>query len=74
MTAPFVFLPGWCVGRTPVNAAASALNGSIIDLKTEGDSLQLTYHSDTRAFAVLDRNGTLDTTVLPAGTHNVRLK
>jgi len=36
MSAPFVFLPGWCVGRTPVNAAVSALNGSIIDLPGYG--------------------------------------
>lgn len=36
MTAPFVFLPGWCVGRTPVNTAVSALNGSIIDLPGYG--------------------------------------
>lgn len=36
MTAPFVFLPGWCVGRTPVTAAVHALNGSIIDLPGYG--------------------------------------
>ncbi len=37
MTAPFVFLPGWCVGRTPVSAAAEALGGSIIDLPGYGN-------------------------------------
>lgn len=32
MSAPFVFLPGWCVGHSPVAAAVNALGGSIIDL------------------------------------------
>ncbi|MFN4326950.1 MAG: alpha/beta fold hydrolase [Azonexus sp.] len=36
MTAPLIFLPGWCVGRTPVSAAVSALNGRIIDLPGYG--------------------------------------
>ncbi|WP_434515829.1 alpha/beta fold hydrolase [Dechloromonas sp. ARDL1] len=36
MTAPFVFLPGWCVGRSPVSAAVEALSGSIIDLPGYG--------------------------------------
>ncbi len=32
MTAPFVFLPGWCVGRGPEVAAVDALHGTILDL------------------------------------------
>ena len=32
MSAPFVFLPGWCVGRGPELAAVDALHGTIIDL------------------------------------------
>jgi pimeloyl-[acyl-carrier protein] methyl ester esterase len=32
MTAPFVFLPGWCVGRGPELAAVDALHGTILDL------------------------------------------
>jgi pimeloyl-[acyl-carrier protein] methyl ester esterase len=32
MTAPLVFLPGWCVGRGPLNAAVNAQNGLIFDL------------------------------------------
>ena len=36
MTAPLVFLPGWCVGRGPLNAAVNALNGTIFDLPGYG--------------------------------------
>lgn len=36
MTTPFVFLPGWCVGRGPLNAAVNALNGTIFDLPGYG--------------------------------------
>ena len=32
MTAPLVFLPGWCVGRGPELAAVDALKGTIFDL------------------------------------------
>ncbi|MDP3537616.1 MAG: alpha/beta fold hydrolase [Azonexus sp.] len=32
MTAPLVFLPGWCLGRGPLNAAVDALKGQIFDL------------------------------------------
>jgi len=32
MSAPLVFLPGWCVGRGPLNAVVNALNGHIFDL------------------------------------------
>lgn len=38
MTAPLVFLPGWCLGRGPLNAAVNALNGTIFDLPGYGDS------------------------------------
>jgi pimeloyl-[acyl-carrier protein] methyl ester esterase len=38
MTAPQVFLPGWCLGRGPLNAAADALNGQILDLPGYGDA------------------------------------
>ncbi len=37
MTVPFVFLPGWCIGRSPVSAAVNALGGSIIDLPGYGN-------------------------------------
>jgi len=33
---PLVFLPGWCVGRTPVTAAVETLGGRIIDLPGYG--------------------------------------
>lgn len=36
MTAPLVFLPGWCLGRGPQNAAVNALNGTIFDLPGYG--------------------------------------
>jgi pimeloyl-[acyl-carrier protein] methyl ester esterase len=32
MTAPLVFLPGWCVGRGPLIATVDALHGTIVDL------------------------------------------
>ena len=32
MTAPLVFLPGWCLGRGPLIAAVDALQGTIFDL------------------------------------------
>lgn len=38
MTAPLVFLPGWCLGRGPLNAAVSALNGEFIDLPGYGNT------------------------------------
>jgi 8-amino-7-oxononanoate synthase len=34
--APLVFLPGWCLGRGPLNAAVDALNGQIFDLPGYG--------------------------------------
>ena len=36
MTAPLVFLPGWCLGRGPLNAAVDALQGQIFDLPGYG--------------------------------------
>jgi pimeloyl-[acyl-carrier protein] methyl ester esterase len=36
MTAPLFFLPGWCLGRGPLNAAVDALNGQIFDLPGHG--------------------------------------
>jgi len=38
MTAPLVFLPGWCVGRGPELAAVDALKGTILDLPGYSDS------------------------------------
>ena len=38
MTAPLVFLPGWCLGRGPLNAAADALQGQIFDLPGYGEA------------------------------------
>ncbi len=38
MNAPFVFLPGWCLGRGPLNAAVNAKNGHIFDLPGYGDA------------------------------------
>ncbi|UCV29774.1 alpha/beta fold hydrolase [Ferribacterium limneticum] len=38
MSAPLVFLPGWCVGRTPVKATVDALEGEIFDLPGYGNA------------------------------------
>ncbi len=38
MSAPFVFLPGWCVGRGPVTAAVNAEKGQIFDLPGYGEA------------------------------------
>jgi pimeloyl-[acyl-carrier protein] methyl ester esterase len=38
MTAPLVFLPGWCLGRGPLNAAVDALKGQIFDLPGYGEA------------------------------------
>jgi pimeloyl-[acyl-carrier protein] methyl ester esterase len=38
VTAPLVFLPGWCLGRGPLNAAVDALNGQIFDLPGHGEA------------------------------------
>ena len=42
MTAPLVFLPGWCLGRGPLNAAVDALQGTIFDLPGYGDAPLIT--------------------------------
>lgn len=38
MTHPLVFLPGWCLGRGPLNAAVNTLHGQIIDLPGYGST------------------------------------
>lgn len=38
MIAPLVFLPGWCLGRGPLNAAVDALQGQTFDLPGYGDA------------------------------------
>ena len=42
MTAPLVFLPGWCLGRGPLSFAVNALNGSIFDLPGYRDAPLIT--------------------------------
>jgi len=42
MTAPLVFLPGWCLGRGPLQSAVDALGGEIIDLPGYGASTLIT--------------------------------
>ena len=36
MSAPLIFLPGWCLGRGPLQALAGALHGEILDLPGYG--------------------------------------
>lgn len=38
MSAPLVFLPGWCLGRGPLNATVDAEKGQIFDLPGYGDT------------------------------------
>ncbi|UCV18162.1 alpha/beta fold hydrolase [Ferribacterium limneticum] len=38
MTAPLIFLPGWCVGRGPLNATVNRINGQIFDLPGYGNA------------------------------------
>jgi pimeloyl-[acyl-carrier protein] methyl ester esterase len=46
MTAPLVFLPGWCLGRGPLNAAVDALGGTIFDLPGYRDAPLITdFHA-----------------------------
>ena len=46
MTAPLVFLPGWCVGRGPELAAVDALKGTILDLPGYRDApLIVDFHA-----------------------------
>ncbi len=42
MTAPLAFLPGWCLGRGPLNAAVDALQGTIFDLPGYGNAPLIT--------------------------------
>ena len=42
MSASLVFLPGWCLGRGPLNAAVDALNGTIFDLPGYRDAPLIT--------------------------------
>jgi len=42
MNAPLVFLPGWCLGRGPLNVAVDALGGTIFDLPGYGDAPLIT--------------------------------
>lgn len=37
MIAPLVFLPGWCLGRGPLQGVADALQGQFVDLPGYGD-------------------------------------
>ncbi len=53
MTAPFVFLPGWCVGRGPELAAVDALHGTILDLPGYRDApLIADFHAAADDIAV----------------------
>lgn len=36
MSAPFIFLPGWCLGRGPLNATVESKKGVIFDLPGYG--------------------------------------
>ena len=38
MSAPLVFIPGWCLGRGPLNAAVDALRGQFFDLPGYGSA------------------------------------
>ena len=42
MTAPLIFLPGWCLGRSPLAAAVDAENGQIFDLPGYGSAPLIT--------------------------------
>jgi pimeloyl-[acyl-carrier protein] methyl ester esterase len=42
LSTPLVFLPGWCLGRGPLNSAVDALNGQIVDLPGYGRSPLIT--------------------------------
>lgn len=59
MSAPFVFLPGWCVGRTPVSATIHELGGSIIDLPGYGnEALIADFDAAIDAYAARLQPGT----------------
>ena len=36
MTAPLLFIPGWCLGRGPLSATVDALQGRFFDLPGYG--------------------------------------
>lgn len=38
MSAPLVFLPGWCLGRGPLQALVDALDGGFLDLPGYGET------------------------------------
>ena len=42
MTAPLVFIPGWCLGRGPLNVAVDALQGRFFDLPGYADTPLIT--------------------------------
>lgn len=54
MSAPLVFLPGWCLGREPLNAAVEGKNGQIFDLPGYGDA-PLIRDFSAAADAIADR-------------------
>lgn len=58
MSAPLVFLPGWCLGRGPWQPTVAALGGSIVDLPGYGEA-PLVDDFDTAARRLADS--------LPAG-------
>jgi hypothetical protein len=64
-----------CPPDSPVPALRLAdFNGNILDLRTEGAALLLTYQSDTRAIALLSRDNATSPKLLPRGRHTVRLE
>lgn len=81
-TGTSVLVPAgrWKVTACPEETAAQAprladLNGEILDLKTDGAALSLTYESATRAIALLsNRDGVTSARLLPQGRHTVRLE
>ena len=42
MSSPCIFLPGWCVGRGPLNVTVDAQNGLIFDLPGYGNAPLIT--------------------------------
>jgi pimeloyl-[acyl-carrier protein] methyl ester esterase len=54
MSAPLVFLPGWCLGRGPLAAAVDALGGQFLDLPGHGET-PLTTDFNAAADAIAAR-------------------
>ena len=54
MSAPFIFLPGWCLGRGPLNVAVNAGNGLVFDLPGYGEA-PLIADFDAAVAAIADR-------------------